>query len=77
MPIIELAARALHAELGLDWPYSYDDGMKAYVRAVLQAIREPSEAMLAAAREVDFLGPGESDSAGEWRAMIDAALEEG
>ena len=46
-------------------------------RAVIEAIREPSEAMLKAAEDVDFIGPGENDAAGEYRAMIDALLEEG
>lgn len=47
------------------------------VRAVLEAIREPSEGMLKAAEDVDFIGPGENDAAEEWKAMIDAALSEG
>ena len=45
-------------------------------RAVLRAIRDPSEGMLAAAELVDHPGPGETDTVGEWQAMIDAALAE-
>lgn len=49
MTPLERAARALHEALGLDWPYVYDDvAMKELARAVLTAIREPSEEMVKA-----------------------------
>lgn len=56
------------------------DGFAEAARAVLQAIREPSEAMTKAGSAVL---PGiprpqtEMDSELAWQAMIDAALEEG
>jgi hypothetical protein len=46
------------------------------VRAALLAIREPTEAMLAAMMAVDFIDYGEADEAGQWRAGIDAILGE-
>lgn len=79
MTPLERAARALYQRLGTEiadpenlgederWPEFVDDA-----RAVLQAIREPSDAMLDAAGKAD---PLECRS-GEWRAMIDAAMEE-
>lgn len=44
-------------------------------RAVLQAIREPSPAMVSA--NSDAAGPDDGRTIEDWRAMIDAALEEG
>jgi hypothetical protein len=51
-------------------------------RAALQAMREPTEAMvLAAYRAFDAFGPdavlGPHETLAIWHAMIDAALEEG
>lgn len=79
MTPIERAARALVDNYPLDSGESPLDWQEAVpiVRAVLTAIREPSEAMLKAAEVVDFIGPGENDQAGEWQAMIDALLAEG
>lgn len=49
--------------------------MQGLVRAVMQAIREPSEAMIYANSEG---GLGFNDRVvRDWQAMIDAALEEG
>lgn len=88
MTPLERAARALYRtddfdphQFGEDrlWPDLVD-----YVRLVLHAIREPSEAMLDAGSEIvrsvrqaesDFAVQDDAKSA--WRSMIDAALEEG
>lgn len=45
--------------------------------AVLQAIREPSEAMIAAGVAVDEHGVGSYNPPNIWQSMIDAAMEEG
>lgn len=53
----------------IDWEVS--------VRAVLEAMREPTPEMIEAARAAD-IGPAGSFERGcvrEWRAMIDAALD--
>lgn len=77
MTPLERAARALHAELGLDWPYVYDDAaMKEVVRAVLTAIREPSEEWMNEAMKSDQIIAWR-DYREFWQAMIDAALAEG
>lgn len=44
------------------------------VRAVLEAMRDPTPEMVAAACNVDFIEPGQNDIEGEWQAMIDAVL---
>ncbi len=46
------------------------------VRAVLTAIREPSEAMLNAAGDKEAINP-RATAGHMWRAMIDALLEDG
>lgn len=51
-------------------------------RAVLTAMREPTEAMIQAGAEklpsvVDTMGEADEAASDAWRAMIDAALEEG
>lgn len=76
---IERAARAL-CELDGNPPNATMEGKPLWrdyvpeVRAVLTAIREPSEAMLA----VDPAGPtGSIYPEDIWRAMVDAALLEG
>lgn len=74
--IILSVAKAIHASVDSDWSEQlrtpWEDltraGQDAYgrqARAAIAAMREPTEAMLAAADEV---------SEGEWQAMIDAAL---
>lgn len=96
MTPLERAARALYQRLGTEiadpenggederWPEFVDDA-----RAVLQAIREPSEAMLPdphdtstpiyqAARLIDDDAASSADVfRSAWQAMIDAAMEEG
>lgn len=83
MTPIERAARALCALAGVD-PNSTCDvhmpgdpdaifawaGFRPQVRTVLQAIREPSEAMMVAGE----CAPPEATAI--WRAMIDAALKD-
>lgn len=80
----------MHASAQPGW--SWDDGdcaplRKIYrdaARAMLTALRDPSEAMREAGSEVvSRIGPDEADSAyrqdaaDTWRFMIDAALSEG
>ena len=90
MSPIERAARALalwyiinRDAWSADDPYAVDwvnSMWREYVapaRAVIAAIREPSEEMVKAAEGVDFIGPGENDFIGEWRAAIDALAEGG
>lgn len=75
--ILTRAARALcKAQSGDD---VYDDlepeaqeAARKHVRAVLEAIREPSEEMLA--RTVAMLPDEINRATGAWQAMIDAAL---
>lgn len=84
MTMIEKMARALCAErvrtTSDEWKrYRYDDSWKLFVsdaRIALSAMLEPSEAMIKAAEAVDFISPGENDFVGEWRAAIQAALDE-
>lgn len=80
MTPLERAARAL---ANLDEPDKEielaDDAWRQYVpdvRALLQSIREPSEAMLDAACVVDDLPRPNPEAVLHWQAMIDAALEE-
>lgn len=66
MTMVERVARALEAKIGGSEFTSYGDA----ARAVIEAMREPSEQMLFAA---DWL---ENGTRGAWQAMIDAALSE-
>jgi hypothetical protein len=91
MTPLERAARAL-CELDNNPPGATMDGKPLWmdylpeVRAVLQAIREPSKAMTDAGGEKEYAGEADGEdvnvSAGDYaagviyRAMIDAALEE-
>lgn len=98
MTPIERAARAIASDYGQDpdskVPINIDGGIaslpvwKTYipaVRAVLAAIREPSDVMQGAAfkSEVEFrtvmgnLDRGFCEGDGVWQSMIDALLEEG
>lgn len=45
-------------------------------RAVIQAMREPTDVMLEAMKSVDLKGDNDPDELGEWQAAIDAALKE-
>lgn len=65
-----------------EWVHKTDSGMlevdgtidlEKVVDAILAELRQPDEVMLRAAEDVDFLAPGEPNSAGEFAAMIDAA----
>lgn len=65
-----------------DWDACHPDAKVGFMndaRAVLQAIRKPSEAMLGATDnlsvEPDAAGPRRGELF--WQAMIDAALDEG
>jgi hypothetical protein len=92
MTPLERACRAAHGEHNDDpaeRAKSSDpawDGWKSWipvVRAVLQAIREPSDEMVEAAYRREGVGPDAVDVPYSltpddmWPAMIDAALEEG
>lgn len=86
--LLEKAARALKAEIGEKTAYNegrreYVTDWEAGVRAVLEAIREPDEAMVEAGmdydeREIELrLGRPptvEECQIGEWCAMLDALL---
>lgn len=88
--IITRATRALaKSQCGVDDLDGLDEEMQAKlredVRAVLEAIREPSEGMVEAGMDYDErelnlrLGRAptvEECQIGEWSAMIDAALSE-
>jgi len=88
MTPIEQAARALVGSYPLDsgeTPLDWQDVVPV-VRAVLTALREPSEAMVRAADVDGAMEASYPDSDGSfatggerlvWQAMIDAALEEG
>lgn len=91
MTPLESAARALVDNYPLDGgesPLSWQEVLPV-VRAVFQAIREPSEAMIEAWFDADLeLPDGVSFEApadivdryhaiSDWKAMIDAAIEEG
>lgn len=86
MTPLERAARALFEyEPGpygdcVEWAIEQDFGWRSYVeqvKLVLEAIREPSDAMMLAAEHIDLLEPGVNDVKGEWTAMIDAILAGG
>ena len=77
MTSLEKAARAaFEAADGADWndPDSLDlhDDYRAIARAVLLAVREPSDVMLLAAK-----GLPDADAYEAFTAMIDAILEKG
>lgn len=94
MTPLERAARALYDRLPhvVEWDdlsQSAKDENIAVARAVLEAIREPSEGMVREGCLADFPGGrfgeatfteahiGEDDAPVIWQAMIDAALSEG
>lgn len=61
------------AEQG-DVPFPlYQSEAEAIARAVIEAMREPTEAMIRASREWD--GRMSHRSSGAWQAMIDEALK--
>lgn len=92
MTLIERAYLALSANLkrqaGTKGFASSDDGrypvldgcfdMQDAARAVLEAIREPSEAMVKAGKDAlpAFEAPLQADASDCWQAMIDAAIFE-
>lgn len=86
-PVLESAAQAIRDELSSDGVFfTRDDGVGPYecyegaldttalARTVLQAIRDPSDAMLTAAAG---LTEGEGGPTEMWQTMIDAALADG
>lgn len=84
MTPLERAARALQDEIGGNFHETVDDELAAHLfrqgaRAVLTAIREPSEGMLVAGERGGFGDPyyGGDQLADSYRSMIDAALSEG
>ena len=77
MTPLERAARALVDNYPLDSgeePLDWQDVLSV-VRAVLTAIREPSEAMREAAWDSECIHPSAMPD-GAWQAMINAALAE-
>ena len=84
MSIIDVAAIALKWEFNKNKDTNFVTDMvneRDCVRAVLMSIREPSEAMVEAGDEEEYLMNVESVPAGDrwrrvWQAMIDAALAE-
>lgn len=73
-PIIERAARALQEDIGLDPGEAVDAA-----RAVLRAIREPSEGMMCNGGVQTYPDPfddGMDCAEAVWQAMIDTALGE-
>ena len=80
---LERAAQAVRAEMAVQQPDGsyvietppYDEAFfQDIARAVLQAIREPSDAMCEAA---EYPNDYQGFERVTWRAMIDSALEEG
>jgi len=74
-PIIERAMQAIHdCECLLD-----AEECEMLVRAVLRAIREPSEGIIKAGSDpsCDLAEVGQLDALLTWQSMIDAALGEG
>lgn len=62
--MIEKVARAIVKE---DGSFTVIDYHRGLARAAIEAMREPTEAMLSAARK-------QHDLVGTWQAMIEAAL---
>lgn len=82
MTPLERAAKAIDDLLGVDG--QLDATPEEAARAVLEAIREPSEVMVAGAginapEEIVFYDRADVQAhlSRAWQAMIDAALEEG
>jgi hypothetical protein len=72
MGMVEKVSKAIEDELANDWYGVQGDIARRAARAAIQAMREPTEAMKQASRD---MSPGMSDVVGaEYRAMIDAAL---
>lgn len=87
MGLIDRAAQALAlAQDGVDWDHLAPETQARFrenVRLVLNALREPDEAMAEAGAEIiRNVGPSESDTAhasdavNTWRFMIDALRDE-
>ena len=78
--MIERVARALSLEnqsenfmIGEAWEIPglvNKDGYRKLARAAIEAMREPTEAMIAADQ-----GQADEDAIASWQAMIDAAIE--
>jgi hypothetical protein len=79
--IIERAAKILADVSDHEWAAAPEPKREFYrktVRAVLQAIRDPSEAMVQAGHDLDSgIFDNEAPPEQRWQAMIDAALAEG
>jgi len=89
MTPIERAARILYDAVQPEWDWN-DPGAEPLrrkyrenARAVIAALREPSELMIEAGAEIiRHIGPDESndaffnDAANTWRLMVDSALAE-
>lgn len=76
--LVDRAARIINPQfdsfghLGAAYVRQYQDETRAKARAILAAMRDPTEAMILAGVHHDNMG----DMAGRWRAMIDAAILE-
>ena len=76
--LVDRAARIIDPQfdsfghLGADYVRRYQDETRAKVRAVLAAMREPTEAMVRAGYQGAANALGKEEEA-TWRAMIDAA----
>lgn len=76
------ALHAAHAEVG--WPADECETCDKLARAAIEAMREPTEAMIRAGEPVVYdcysLEPGEgldeNPALPTWQAMIDAALQD-
>jgi hypothetical protein len=71
--MIEHVARAIAAESPVNLPYSV---FAKQAHVAIQAMREPTRAMLDTKQDFDFKERTEADDLAEWQAMIDAALSE-
>lgn len=75
--MIERVGDAIHAALTkLDFEASHmtPHQLEGAARAAIEAMREPTEPMIAAARTIACMNGPYSDPGDEWGPMIDAAL---
>jgi hypothetical protein len=67
------AIKESHQEIK-GWSLDYD--VTDMARAAIEAMREPTKAVIEAGYKVETFGDGVSDPASVWPAMIDAVLSE-
>lgn len=68
--MVERVAAAIRESRPLDCYAAYEQA----ARAAIEAMREPTEAMVGEGKAAPTYGDGVSDIPKVWRAMIDAAL---